>query len=69
MATEFINIPTLAQRVGMSAEHLYRQARKGELPGAIKLGARYTVNWDVFVEASRLPMMPAAARSASSSTT
>jgi predicted DNA-binding transcriptional regulator AlpA len=50
---EFLSIPELARRVGMSAEHLYRLARIGKLPGAIKLGKRYTVNFDVFVEASR----------------
>jgi hypothetical protein len=64
--TQFVTIPMLAERVHCSAEHLYRLARAGELPGAIKLGHRYTVNFDVFVELSKSPIIPAAARSASS---
>jgi len=63
----FITIPAVAQRVGTSAEHLYRLARIGKLPGAIRLGRRYVVNWQAFVAFSNPPMTPAAARSASSS--
>jgi predicted DNA-binding transcriptional regulator AlpA len=66
-ATEFVTIPELAQRVHMSAEHLYRLARIGKLPGAIQLGRRYVVNWEAFVAFSNPPMTPSSARSASSS--
>jgi predicted DNA-binding transcriptional regulator AlpA len=46
---QFIDIPVLAERIGVSAEHLYRLARKGDLPGCVKLGRRYVVNWPVFI--------------------
>jgi predicted DNA-binding transcriptional regulator AlpA len=65
-ATEFVSIPELAKRVGTSEEHLYRLARRSELPGVIRLGHRYVVNYGVFVEASRVPITSAAALSASS---
>jgi excisionase family DNA binding protein len=46
---QFIQIPELAERLGCSAEHLYRLARNGKLPGCIPLGRRYVVNVDVFL--------------------
>jgi predicted DNA-binding transcriptional regulator AlpA len=50
---EFVTVPELARRVHMSPEHLYRLARIGQLPGCVKLGHRYTVNWDEFLAASK----------------
>jgi predicted DNA-binding transcriptional regulator AlpA len=42
---EFIMIPEMA-RTGWSDETLYRRARLGDLPGAVKMGGRsYRVNW------------------------
>ena len=51
---EFVTIPELAKRVHVSSEHLYRLARINELPGCITLGHRYTVNFDVFLEQSKI---------------
>jgi predicted DNA-binding transcriptional regulator AlpA len=50
---EFLDIPVVAKRVGVSAEHLYRLARIGQLPGCVPLGRRYVVNWLVFLAASK----------------
>jgi predicted DNA-binding transcriptional regulator AlpA len=57
---EWISIPELASRIGMSAEGCYRLARNGELLGAIKMGRRYVVNYAAYVELSKAPITPAA---------
>ena len=45
---EWLQIPDLAERIGLSKEAVYRLARKGQLPGAVKLGRRYVINYTVF---------------------
>ena len=45
---EWLSIPQLARRIGVSAESLYRRARNGELPGCAHVGRRFTVNYDRF---------------------
>jgi excisionase family DNA binding protein len=50
---EWLQVPDLAKRIGLSKEAVYRLARAGELPGAVKLGRRYVVNYTVFRAAVR----------------
>ncbi len=45
---EWLQVPALAKRIGLSKEAVYRLARAGKLPGAVKLGRRYVVNYSVF---------------------
>jgi hypothetical protein len=50
---EWISVPELARRIGLSKESLYRLARVDALPGAVQLGRRYTVNYSAFCAASK----------------
>lgn len=38
------SVPEAARRLGISRAHAYELARRGELPGAIKLGGRIVVS-------------------------
>ena len=58
--TEWISVPELATRIGVSAEACYRLARAGNLPATVRLGRRYVVNYSAFVELSSSPMTEAA---------
>jgi excisionase family DNA binding protein len=49
MMDEWLSVPELAERIGLSKEAVYRLARAGELPGAIKLGRRYVVHYGAFL--------------------
>jgi excisionase family DNA binding protein len=42
-----ITVPEAAEMLGVSRGHGYELARKGELPGAIKLGGRTVVSRQV----------------------
>ena len=57
---QWLSVPQLAKRIGLSREAVYRLARAGELPACIKLGKRYVVNYSAFLEASRAGITPAA---------
>jgi len=43
-ALETFTIPQLAKRWAVSDSHLYRLARRGELPGAFQLGAAVRIS-------------------------
>lgn len=60
---EWVTIPTLAKRLGLSRESVYRLARAGQLRCTVKMGRRYVVNYSAFVETSREPINIAALRS------
>jgi predicted DNA-binding transcriptional regulator AlpA len=60
---EWVSIPELAERIGMAKESVYRLARAGQFPGAVKMGRRYIVNYSAFVAASSEPINAAAFRS------
>jgi hypothetical protein len=49
---EFISVPELARRLGISAESAYKAARLGDIPGCFSIGRLYRVNWPVFVQAT-----------------
>jgi excisionase family DNA binding protein len=60
---EWVTIPTLAKRLGLASESIYRLARSGQLRCAVKMGRRYVVNYSAFVETSKEPINAAALRS------
>lgn len=60
---EWVTIPTLAKRLGLASESVYRLARTGRLRCAVKMGRRYVVNYSAFVETSKEPINAAALRS------
>lgn len=39
-----VSVPTAAQMLGISRGHAFELARRGELPGAIRLGGRVVVS-------------------------
>lgn len=49
---EWLSIPELAKRIGLSKEAVYRLARTAELPGGVKVGRLYVVHDDVFCRAA-----------------
>jgi predicted DNA-binding transcriptional regulator AlpA len=49
---EWITIPELARRIGMSKEAVYRLARADQLSGLVRMGKRLVVNYTAFIEAS-----------------
>jgi predicted DNA-binding transcriptional regulator AlpA len=57
---EWVNIPELARRIGLSKEAVYRLARTNAIPGLVTMGRRRVVNYTYFVEASKLPITAAA---------
>jgi predicted DNA-binding transcriptional regulator AlpA len=42
--TRTVNVPEAAREYGISRGQAYELARRGELPGVIKLGGRYVVS-------------------------
>jgi predicted DNA-binding transcriptional regulator AlpA len=42
-----VNVPTAARMLGISRGHAFELARRGELPGAIRLGNRIVVSRSV----------------------
>lgn len=60
MEIEWITIPELADRIGISKYAVYRQARLNTIPGLVRMGKRIVVNWNHFVEVSKAPITPAA---------
>ena len=57
---EWITIPELARRIGLSKEAVYRLARVNSIPGMVKMGRRVIVNYVAFCAASNAPITPAA---------
>jgi predicted DNA-binding transcriptional regulator AlpA len=49
---EWINIPELARRIGLSKEAVYRLARTNSIPGMVRMGRRLVINYSFFVTAS-----------------
>ena len=43
-----VSIPELAKEYGVSASHLYRLAKKGELRGCVRLGHRFVIDRSEF---------------------
>jgi excisionase family DNA binding protein len=41
---DLLSIPETARMLNMSAEHCYRLARRGDLPGAVRIGSRWLVS-------------------------
>jgi excisionase family DNA binding protein len=39
-----VNVPTAARMLGISRGHAFELARRGELPGVLRLGGRYVVS-------------------------
>lgn len=52
---EWIGIPELARRIGMSTEGVYRQARIDAIPGQIRMGKRYIVDYQTFLKSRHMP--------------
>jgi predicted DNA-binding transcriptional regulator AlpA len=51
---EWISIPELARRIGMSNEGCYRQARVNAIPGMVKMGRRFLVDYTEFLKSRRM---------------
>lgn len=49
---EWIDIPELARRIGLSKEAVYRLARTDSIPGMVRMGRRLVINYSFFVTAS-----------------
>ena len=47
---EWISVPELAKRIGMSTEGAYRQARINAIPGQIRMGKRYLIDYTEFLK-------------------
>jgi predicted DNA-binding transcriptional regulator AlpA len=45
-----VNVPTAAQMLGISRGYAFELAKRGELPGIVKLGGRYVVSRRVLEE-------------------
>lgn len=57
-----VNVPTAARMLGISRGHAFELARRGELPGAIRLGGRTVVSRSVLERTIAEPQAtPAAA--------
>ena len=45
-----VSVPVAAQMIGISRGYAFELARRGELPGIVKLGGRYVVSRRVLEE-------------------
>ena len=49
---EFVSIPEWARRLKRSPLASYQAAGRGEIPGAFRIGRRWSVNWNAFLAAT-----------------